>query len=537
MKIGKIDNNSIEISEEARKANLAIFGNKNTGKAFTLIPSMFLQDLAVKNKGITIVVDTPELAWYLYGMCKINKKKVELLKPSVNYDIINKLLFIKEWDYEQINEIYDFKKAIEEKHITIIDMEEERYGEKAVRAASMLLLQLQSVMATTTKKINHSVYIDGAGSYLPFVKNLLKYGDYFGFSTTMFFKSRGEIGDNINLIDNYVRNYMVLQGVSYEDAKYFGERFALSDNLFDSVQKIMDRDYGSVLYEILEDKTFRRKVGEAFLLELTAAEKKEFTDEAAKQKRRKKDKTIEIGEHHYQLAKESAALIEEGKETSLAEDLEEDVMNTLDDSFENVEDNIIESDILAEPSIEDSEISEPIIEETVLEPIVEEVPSKEEKPRFESKNPKKKHKNKIEITNVSQPKGKEPQLNQRIKGNNIVIEKPKEDKYSLLNEFDSSIKKDPIIDEEEFIPGIDYSEIDGMELEDIELPEIDDSNLFTEPIDIDILPEPEEPKQTNNNQNDFDLSNNNAVISFENKKHPYYKPNSKINKNFSIFKR
>lgn len=54
--------NEIFITEEARKANLAVYGIKNTGKAYTLIPYLLEQDLTRKNTGITIVVDSPGLS-------------------------------------------------------------------------------------------------------------------------------------------------------------------------------------------------------------------------------------------------------------------------------------------------------------------------------------------------------------------------------------------------------------------------------------------------------------------------------------------
>ena len=52
----------VDICEESRKSNIAVFGIKNTGKAFTMIPGFFDQDLKMKDKGVVIVVNTPELA-------------------------------------------------------------------------------------------------------------------------------------------------------------------------------------------------------------------------------------------------------------------------------------------------------------------------------------------------------------------------------------------------------------------------------------------------------------------------------------------
>lgn len=103
--------NEIFITEEARKANLAVYGIKNTGKAYTLIPYLLEQDLARKNTGITIIVDSPGLSWFLYALARIKNRKAEIIKPSINMEVMNKLLFRKEWNYDEIKQIYDFEKS------------------------------------------------------------------------------------------------------------------------------------------------------------------------------------------------------------------------------------------------------------------------------------------------------------------------------------------------------------------------------------------------------------------------------------------
>lgn len=312
----------IEISDEARKANMAVFGIKSTGKSYTLIPSLLSQDLENKTKGITIFVDTPELAWYLYGLCKIKdpKRKVILLKPSRDFDILNNLFSLERWDYEEINKICDFEKAIRTKQVTIVDMEEERYGNKAVRAKAMLLLQLQSAMVVEYNKIpNHSVYIDSATNLLPYIKNLLKYGDFYGFDSILFFKSREELGDDAIIVDNYVRNYILLQGINYEDAKYFGERLNTLKSTNDSVQGLLNRQYGTISYEILSGNGFQRETGEGMLVEFSNGEKKAFREKAKQLKKRSKE--ISVKDQHYQLEEEAEALSEE--KSSYLDDVEE----------------------------------------------------------------------------------------------------------------------------------------------------------------------------------------------------------------------
>lgn len=432
----------IEISDDARKSNIAVFGIKSTGKSYTLIPSLLSQDLDNKAKGVTIFVDTPELAWYLCGLCKVKdpKRKVVILKPSRDFDILNDLFSMETWDYDKINEICDFEKAIKAKQITIIDMEEERYGSKAIRANAMLLLQLQSAMvAEYTKKPNHSVYIDGATSYMPYIKNLLKYGDFYGFDSILFFKSREELKENTIILDNYVRNYILLQGLNYEDAKYFGERLNILKSTNDSVQALLNRQYGTISYEILSGSDFQREVGEGMLTEFTTTEKKNFKEKAKQIKKRSKE--VSVKDQHYQVEEEANALSE--KKTSYLEDLDETkpirkiTKKPVEAPIEEPKEEVVEEEVALE-EVEMPEIEEPI-------EFVEETPKKE------------------------------PQLNKMIK--TTGYKEPDTRDFSILD----------TIPEEE-LPSIDLPD---------ELPEIEDFDLPKEPEELE-LPKEESFDLTDN---------------------------------------
>ena len=327
---------SIALSDEARKANLAVFGIKNTGKAYTLIPVLFNQDIKNKDRGVTIVVDTPKLAWYLYGMCKVlGRKEIEIIKPSIDEEIIDGLLFRDEWNYDDVKKIFDYENAIKKKKVVIIDMEQERYGEKATRAVSMLLLQLQAAMIMDYKEeVDYSVFIDDAATYLPYIHNLLKYGDYFGFTSTLFMKSREELGDEKIWIDDYVRNFILLQGINYDDALYFGERMGLTNNAKLSAQKLLNRQYGTIQYEILKAGSYERDIGSADLFEFEEKKKTEFTQKAAYWQKRMKEK--HPSNHHYQLQKEKEELSTNTKQ-SYTKDLEDDMNKTLQEEPKKLE--------------------------------------------------------------------------------------------------------------------------------------------------------------------------------------------------------
>lgn len=412
----------VKLSDEARKANLAVFGIKNTGKAYTLIPVLFNQDIKNKDRGVMIVVDTPNLAWLLFGMCKVLKRNVEILKPSLNPDLIDGLLFKDEWDYDEVKKIFDFETAIKDRKIIIVDMEQERYGEKAKRAVSMLLLQLQAAMIMEYKKpVDYSVFIDDAGTYLPYIHNLLKYGDYYGFTSTLFFKSRAELGDEKVYVDNYVRNFILLQGINYDDALYFGERMGLTNNTKSSAQLLMKRQYGTIQFEILKDGSYERDIDQADLLEFEDKVKNEYTQKAQYWQKRMKEN--HMASHHYQLQKEKEELSINKKE-SYSKDLEEDMSKSLAEEKVSVE----------KPAEEKVEIKEPEIElevELPDEPIELEEPSEVEE---------------VEKVPV------EPQLNKTLQSSSEAPKKKEQD-FSILDDLD--------------IPEID----DNIEI-DLEEPEV-----------------------------------------------------------------
>ena len=374
---------SILLSDEARKANLAVFGIKNTGKAYTLIPVLFNQDIKNKDRGVTIVVDTPKLAWYLYGMCKVlGRKEIEIIKPSIDEEIIDGLLFRDEWNYDDVKKIFDYENAIKKKKVVIIDMEQERYGEKATRAVSMLLLQLQAAMIMDYKEeVDYSVFIDDAATYLPYIHNLLKYGDYFGFTATLFMKSRAELGDEKIWIDDYVRNYILLQGINYDDALYFGERMGLTNNAKSSAQQLLKRPYGTIQYEILKNGSYERDIGTADLFEFEEKKKTEFAQKATYWQKRMKEK--HPSNHHYQLQKEKEELSTNTKQ-SYTKDLEDDMNKTLQEEPKKLEvelENSISEPIEVDVD-EEIELEEPVEPQLNKQLAKKPAPPKKKEPDF-----------------------------------------------------------------------------------------------------------------------------------------------------------
>lgn len=280
----------VYLHENSRLSNLLVMSTKNSGKSKNLIPMMFEQDIRHKDIGITVIVGTNEMAFDLYAMAKNAKRKVRILSPSTNMEIMNKLLYTKEWNYDYINDnIIDYKKSLNDRDVIIIDMEIEKYSLSGIRATALLLMQLQSDMLENKRR--HYVYIDDAYRYLDFINNLLEYGDDHNIATHIFFQSRSQFKtsnrDYTALIDNNVRNIILLQGINYDDAVYYSSRMNIPK--FSMPSDFTNRQYGEFVYEFLGESDFKLKKGKGVLLGLTEEKRSEIRS-AAKKYRKKMSK-------------------------------------------------------------------------------------------------------------------------------------------------------------------------------------------------------------------------------------------------------
>lgn len=278
-----LDRKQIYISEKSRFANVLILGAKNSGKSSTVLPMLARQDILNKDCGMTFVVDKKDVAYTLYAMAKEAGRKVVILKPSANFDIANDFIQRTKYDYDYINEnVINYKDAIKKKTIIIIDMEYAKYRQNAIRATAMLLMQLQIDMQDTqyTLKRPHFVYIDDSHRYLPFVELLLTSGDDYGMGTVLFLQGRAQLTmyetDYSSLVDVNVRNTILMNGITFEDAKYYEDRF------FDfTIRDLLDRKEGQVMYEIVDSQN-TRATGKCGLVFVNETIKKSIEEKAKK---------------------------------------------------------------------------------------------------------------------------------------------------------------------------------------------------------------------------------------------------------------
>ena len=290
------------VPESSRYYNTLVLGLKGTGKTQEILPMMVKQDIENKKVGATIVVTKKDMAYTLYTLAKEKKRKVRLLKPSINNEISNKLLWQTAYNYDYINEfIINYKEAIKKKEIVIIDMEILKYKSEGLRAVAMLLLQLQLDIQETdiTNKTPHFLYLDDAQYYLPFIEHLLAFSDNYNLGVTLLMQSRSQMIKNgvdyTSSIQSNIRTTLLLNALSLEDVKYYSERFYEHNGL----NNFYNRRSNSIFYETL-DKNNQRKSGIADFKLLDKEGRKELEDKSKKmrakllkEKRKEREKQLQ----------------------------------------------------------------------------------------------------------------------------------------------------------------------------------------------------------------------------------------------------
>lgn len=248
------------IPEKSRFLNTLVIGTKGTGKTTSVLPMFVEQDLKRKNAGVTIISSSKEMSYNIYSLAKKYKRKINFIKPSINNEVTNRFLWLKDYNYDYINEnIINYKEAIKKKEVVIIDMEIMKYKSDALKAVAMLLLQLRLDIQETdiTQRCHHFLYVDDAYNYLKFLEDLLTFSDNFNLGITLFMQSRNQFiaktKDFTSLISNNVRNTLLLNNITMEDYFYYKEKFSEKN-----INDFFNREFNSMLYESIDSMGIRR---------------------------------------------------------------------------------------------------------------------------------------------------------------------------------------------------------------------------------------------------------------------------------------
>lgn len=312
-------NKDLFIPERSRFLNTLVLGTKGTGKTTSVLPMFVEQDLKRKNAGVTIISSSKEMSYNLYSLAKKYKRKIHFIKPSINNEVTNKFLWLQDYNYDYINEnIINYKEAIKKKEVVIIDMELMKYKGDALKAVAMLLLQLRLDIQETdiTQRCHHFLYVDDAYNYLKFLEDLLIFSDNFNLGVTLFMQSRNQFvtknKDYSSLINNNIRNTLLLNNVTMEDYQYYKDKF--TDK---SVNDFFNREFNSMMYETIDSLGIRR-VGVAKFKKLLIGdwdelEAKSKRIRASLLKDKRKEREMELKEK-YQKSLEIANKQKEQKE-------------------------------------------------------------------------------------------------------------------------------------------------------------------------------------------------------------------------------
>lgn len=290
----KNTNNFIYLPTKHRKANLMVLGLTSSGKTSAVLPLLANQDFKNKEVGCTLFVSDEEMVFKLYALARYYKRQVILVKPSTEIRVLNEFLWMKDYDYKYIkNNIVDFEDAILKRKIVIVDMEYFKYRENSKEAVVKLLSQYQVEMYNAKqqeanrrnkKTPTNYLYVDDSDLYIRELIPILELGKSYNVNTTIFLKNRDLLlqdgYDYRPIIESNIRNYIIMNGVGLNDAKYFGEKYNKSIN------DIIGRKNGEILYEIL-DESNSLAIGQAIIYQIDIKILQDLDKRAPKLKKQK----------------------------------------------------------------------------------------------------------------------------------------------------------------------------------------------------------------------------------------------------------
>lgn len=263
-----MDKNPIVLLEENRKENLMVIGTKNSRKSSYLLPTFAKQIVVCGDKmGATFVTNGVNDSFLIAAVVRHMKRKtqLEIFKPSVNSSFYKELIEDKPYDFDRINNFFNYATLVREKKMIIIDTESYKYGKLSENLQRKIFLHIFLSIQNTkiTLGREHYLFIDDADNYIDDLTHILKYGDKFNLYTTLFLESRDRL-KNKDIIDINIKNIILLSYLLKEDEEYYDFIINNSTNL---------KNPDTFFYSIL-DKNKKILIGEGILAsEIT---KKEF---------------------------------------------------------------------------------------------------------------------------------------------------------------------------------------------------------------------------------------------------------------------
>lgn len=259
MPLGESRDEPFEIPYEVRMQNIAIYGSKGSGKTKHILPMLANEQLNRRDEGAVFVVEKEGLAWMLHVLAKKYNREVIFLSPS-SHEGMSQLMSSGLSKIQEVTEhLVDFEKAMTEKKIIIIDAEPYKYQKRSVDLTGAILMNLQHVIYKNTSETPFFVYVEDGDLYLPYIKDLITYGEGFGVGTVLFLQGRAYMKarseELMYFVESNFRTTILANGLIYEDLKYFNERFfgEVKDDVL-----MLQRRPDQLLVETLDGNSYRR---------------------------------------------------------------------------------------------------------------------------------------------------------------------------------------------------------------------------------------------------------------------------------------
>lgn len=229
LEFGTVKGKPYHFPYDVRMQNTAVFGIKGTGKTENLLPMLANEQFENEREGSLFIVGKSRVSWLLYALAKRYHRDVLFLSPSCHAQMHEAVQLgisnIKDVSLNLVN----FQEAMEQKKVVIIDAEPYKYHKRSMDVIIQILMNLQASIHVNTHETPFFTYIDEADVYLPYIKELLLYGEQFGVSSTLFMQSRSLIHARSPVlsafVDSNVRTTILANALTYDDNTYFKERF------------------------------------------------------------------------------------------------------------------------------------------------------------------------------------------------------------------------------------------------------------------------------------------------------------------------
>lgn len=192
------------------------------------MPMIANEQLALPGEGALFVVGDSQIGWMIYAMAQKYHRDVSFLSPTY-HNGMKELMDIGVTDLKNIQtQLFDFEKAMNERKIVIIDAEPYRHRKKSIELVGSVLMSLQSLMHTNSHDTPFFVYLEEGDTYLPYIKDLMLYGNQFGLGTILFLQSRSLMHAKSPQLSYFVeaniRTNILANGLVYDDFVYFKQR-------------------------------------------------------------------------------------------------------------------------------------------------------------------------------------------------------------------------------------------------------------------------------------------------------------------------